>query len=79
MSEPPQLRNRPPLTDVAASLRQLAADVDAGRVCGTTVVVLWDDPHDIVAGAVYGQLPDRFGLTGLLVAAQNKAASGAWQ
>lgn len=69
---------RAALNDVAASLRQLADDVDAGKLAARTVLVVWDDPERIVAGACFGELPDRFGLAGMLKAAADKASTGAW-
>lgn len=69
----------PPLTDAAASLRRLADRVDAGSLNPQTIVVVWDDPERIVAGACFGQMPDRFRLAGLLKVAADKASTGAWQ
>lgn len=71
-------RKAPPLTEIAASLRDLAAKVEAGDVSARTMVLIWPDADLIVAGAAYGELPDRFGLAGLLHAAAHKATSGAW-
>ena len=72
------LRQTPPLTDIAGRLRSLADDIDAGRIAPSVLMVVWPDPAVIVAGACFGEMPDRFGLAGLLAAAQAKAATGVW-
>lgn len=68
----------PPLTDAPGCLRRLADRVEAGSLNPQTIVVVWDDPERIVAGACFGQLPDRFRLAGLLKVAADKASTGAW-
>lgn len=70
---------RPPLTDIAGSLRALADAFEDGEVAAETVVLVWDDPETIVGGACYGAMPSRFGLAGMLKVGADKASTGAWE
>ena len=78
MREAVPLRSTPPLTDVAGCLRFLADEIEAGAVQARTLAVVWDDPERTVRCRCFGQMPDRFGLTGLLKVAADKASTGAW-
>lgn len=73
------LRNTPPLSDIAGSLRAIAARVEAGEIAPNTLLVIWDDPQTMVRGACAGRVPDRFGLVGMLSTARSKAETGQWE
>jgi hypothetical protein len=66
------------LTDIPSMLRALADEAERGEVQLDYVIVVYPSAEKIVEARLYGPLPDRFQVAGLLQAGSSKAASGAW-